>query len=186
LGEEAVVDAVQEKMVPAAKKKLVRKVVDIHMSSDDDSETNSGEVSTSTSFSSFTYFTTCAEPFTITLEVLNQRKGTRSIEMVSSKVAWIFLRDRLAQILDAFPSSLRVQYRLSIEPKALPVDLESEADLETMLKLVEPLIVPPILANGRRSKRKMKDVKVQIFSKDDTVSVSDKVRNHQITFHAHI
>ena len=105
-GEEAIIDAVQEKMVPAAKKKLVQKVVDIHMSSDDDS----GEVSTSTSLFSFAYFTTCAEPFTIMLEVLNQRKGTCSIEIVSSKVAWIFLHDHLAQILDAFPSSLQVQY----------------------------------------------------------------------------
>lgn len=170
------------KMVPAAKKKLVQKVVDIHMSLDDDS----GEVSPSTSLFYFTYFTTCAELFIIMLKMLNQCKGTHSIEMVSSKVAWIFLCDHLTQILNAFPSSLRVQYQLSTEPKALPVDLESEADLEMMLKLVEPLIVPLILANGYRSKHKMKDVKVQIFSKDDTVSVPDKVCNHQIAFCAHI
>ena len=107
------------------------------------------------------------------LEIANPRKGSRSIEMIQSNVPWVSLRERLAQFLDIYPSSLQAQYRLSTQPKALPPDLQNENDLRMMLTLVRPLIVPPLLANGQRSTRKMKPVTIQIFNRDDAVAVPD-------------
>ena len=120
------------------------------------------------------------EPFTIMLEIANQRKGSRSIEMIQSDITWITLRECLARLLDIYPTSLQAQYRLSTQPKALPLDLQHENDLKMMLALVQPLIVPPLLANGRRSTRKMKPVTIQIFNRDEAVTVPDKVCYSQV------
>jgi len=86
------------------------------------------------------------------------------------------LQERLAKLLDVYPSSLQVQYRLSTQPKALPLDLQTENDLKMMFTLVQPLVVPQLLANGRRSTRKLKPVTVQIFNKGDAAVIADKVR----------
>jgi hypothetical protein len=67
---------------------------------------------------------------------------------------------------------LHAQYRFSTDNKeSLPLDLTSQADLNTMLSLLQPLIVPARLANGRRSTHKMKLVVVQIFNKNDDTPV---------------
>jgi hypothetical protein len=104
------------------------------------------------------------------LEVLNQYKNNRSIEIIQSKVAWTVLHQWLAKILDVYPTSLQAQYWLSTEPKALPFNLANENDLKMMLTLVKPLVVPPLLANGRRSTRKMKPVTVQVFNKNEAIT----------------
>ena len=54
-----------------------------------------------------------------------------------------------------------------------------------MFTLVQPLIVPPLLANGHRSNHKMKPVTVQVFNRDEAVAVLDKVCYDQIVSCAH-
>lgn len=107
------------------------------------------------------------------------------MEQIQSDVSWIALRELLARLLDIYPSSLQIQYRLSTQLKAPPVDLQNENDLRMMITLVEPLIVPPRLANGRRSTRKLRPVTIHIFNRDDVVAVPDKVRYSQVISHAH-
>ena len=111
------------------------------------------------------------------LEIANQRKGSRSIQEIQSDATWTSLQEDLARLLDVYPSSLQAQYRLSTQPKALPLDLQTENDLKMMVAMLQPLIVPPLLQNGRRSTRQMKPVTVQIFNRDDAVAVQvpDKV-----------
>jgi len=116
-----------------------------------------------------------SEPFTIMLEIVNQRKGSGSIEMIQSDISWMCLHERLAKCLDIYPASLQAQYRLSTQPKALPLNLQNENDLKAMITLVQPLIVPCLLANGRCSNRTMKMVTVQIFNRDEVAVISDKV-----------
>jgi hypothetical protein len=113
------------------------------------------------------------EPFCVMLEIANPHKGSRSIEMIQSDITWVSLRERLARLLDIYPLSLQAQYRLSTQPKALPLNLQNENDLKMMLTLVQPLIVPPLLANGQRSTRKMKPVTIQIFNRDEAAAVLD-------------
>jgi hypothetical protein len=83
------------------------------------------------------------------------------------------LHERLAKCLDI--ASLQAQYRLSTQPKALPLNLQNENDLKAMITLVQPLIVPRLLANGCHSNRTMKMVTVQIFNRDEVAVISDKV-----------
>lgn len=74
----------------------------------------------------------------------------------------------VAQYLNIFQSSLHLQYRLSTDNKgSLPCDLTSQRCLDILISILRPLIVPPILANGRRSTRAMKSVAVQVFIKGD-------------------
>jgi len=119
------------------------------------------------------------------LQVANQCRGSQSIELIQSDVSWISLRELLARLLDIYPSSLQVQYRLSTQLKAPPVDLQTENDLKMMVTLVEPLIVPPHLVNGRRSTQKMKPVTIHISNKDEVVAVPDKVCYSQVVSYAH-
>jgi hypothetical protein len=94
--------------------------------------------------------------------------------VIQSTITWSNLQQRLAEALDVYPTSLHAQYRLSTEPKALPFDLISQRNLDAMIALVRPLLVPALLANGLPSKRQLKNVTVQIFNKGDNVS-SEKV-----------
>ena len=92
--------------------------------------------------------------------------------MISSLAAWTGFHDKLAEMLNIFPTSLHAQYRFSTEHKeSLPLDLTSEAQFNMMMSLLRPLVVPPRTATGRRSTRKMKPVVVQIFNKNDEPAV---------------
>jgi hypothetical protein len=95
--------------------------------------------------------------------------------MVQSDITWMSLQECLAKLLDMYPSSLQVQYQLSTQLKALPLDLQTENDLKMMFMLVQPLVVPQLLANGRCSTCKLKPVMVQIFNKGDVAGLADKV-----------
>jgi len=118
------------------------------------------------------------EPFSVTMEVSNKQKGIRAIEIIPSTTSWFELEHKLAKILDIYPTSLHAQYRFSTDNKeSLPLDLTSPQNLQIMMTLLRPLVVPPILSNGRRSTRKMKPVTVQVFNKGDDTSTmqNDKV-----------
>lgn len=171
--EEPVMPVVAPVSQPKGRKKVIAKVIDAGNVSDDDDGTHLICIHSYNLY--LTYMLLSTAPFTIFLEVENQRKGSRSIETVSSDIHWVLLQERLAKALDIYPSSLHAQYRLSTQPKALPLDLQCENDMKMMFTLVRPLVVPPKLANGRRSTRTMKHVTIQIFNKGDAVPISDKV-----------
>ena len=85
--------------------------------------------------------------------------------IVKSLDDWLDLQNKLAAAFNVYPDSLYAQYSLSTDAKGtLPLDLISENHFETLVKLLWPLVVPPLLANGRRSTRKMKAVTVQVFN----------------------
>jgi hypothetical protein len=95
-------------------------------------------------------------------------------------MAWHELKDRVAEHLNIFPTSVHLQYRFSTDTKdSLPCDLTSQQQLDVLLALLRPLIVPAILANGRPSTRQKKAVVVQVFNKNDNGYVlSDGKVNH--------
>ena len=82
------------------------------------------------------------------LEIANQRKGSHSIQEIQSDVTWTSLQEDLARLLDVYLLSLQAQYHLSTQPKALPLDLQTENDLKMMVTLLWPLIIPPLLQSG--------------------------------------
>jgi hypothetical protein len=112
--------------------------------------------------------------FQILLEVINKQKGSRTLTSIWSTTPWLKVQEMLSEMFNVYPTSLHAQYRLSTENKsALPFDLTSQSELTMMYDLLQPLIVPPLLANGKRSTRKMKDVKVQVFNAGDAQLAAD-------------
>lgn len=107
------------------------------------------------------------EPFDMTFEINDVAKGIRKNLTMSSMTLWDDLRNKVAQVLNIFPGSLRLQYRFSNEQKAsLPFDLDSDEAYKEMRDKLEPLVVPEILKSGKRSTRKKKLVTVQLFDKN--------------------
>jgi hypothetical protein len=80
-------------------------------------------------------------------------------------MSWLILQQKLAELFNVYPTSLQAQYRFSTEKAAFPCDLTCQGDLDTVLILLKPLIVPPRTSTGRPSTRKMKPVSVQIFNR---------------------
>ncbi|KAI9508611.1 hypothetical protein F5148DRAFT_1148903 [Russula earlei] len=119
------------------------------------------------------------EMFLFTVEVINIAKGNCTIEIIMSTIPWFTLQQKLAQHLNVYPSALHAQYRLSTDPKgSLPLDLTTLEHFDTMIALLQPLVVPPCLQNGKRSTRKMKEVKVVVTNRDDELPSTDS--RHQI------
>ena len=86
--------------------------------------------------------------------------------------SWTGFHDKLAEMLNIFPTSLHAQYCFSTEHKeSLPLDLTSEVQFNMMMSLLRPLVVPPRTATGRCSTRKMKPIVVQIFNKNDEPAI---------------
>jgi len=86
---------------------------------------------------------------------------------IKSSDDWLELHNKLAEAFNVYPNSLYAQYRLSTDAKGtLPLDLNSENHFGTLVKLLRPLVVPPLLANGRRLTRPMKAVTVQVFNRN--------------------
>jgi hypothetical protein len=114
------------------------------------------------------------------MEINNKRMGIRKIETFSSTISWDNLEERMGEVLNIYLKNLRLQYRLSTDSsKSLPFDLASQPQLDAMITLLRPLIVPPLLASGKKSTRKMKPVSVQVFNKDDELGshTDEKVCN---------
>jgi hypothetical protein len=102
--------------------------------------------------------------FDITADIID--KGNHQMKILSSMVLWPKLQTQLAELFNVYPTSLHTQYCLSTDPKeCLPCDLMCQDQLNMMVKLLKPLIVPPRLKGGKRSTRKMKPVSVQLFNK---------------------
>jgi hypothetical protein len=131
---------------PVAKKKVAAKVVSAGDTSDDHDA--SGDGTGLTSIAVVAYRLLYIAPFHVMLEIANEHIKLCKIERIQSDILWTNLQEIVALCLSIHPSSLQAQYHLSTQPKALLLDLQTENDLEMMLTLVEPLVVPPLLANG--------------------------------------
>ena len=100
-------------------------------------------------------------PFNFTMEVTNKLKGIRVIEIIPSAILWYQLEQKIAEMLNIYPTSLHAQYRFSTDNKeSLPCDLTSAHHLGTMITLLCALVVPAILATGHCSTRQLKKVTV--------------------------
>jgi hypothetical protein len=100
---------------------------------------------------------------------MNDSKNAKcTIETVQSSIGFYTLRDWVAFILKAHPQSVELQYCFSNDrPLALPCDLTSEQEFQAMVDHLRPLIVAPMLHNGKHSSQVMKAVTLQLFNKDD-------------------
>lgn len=106
----------------------------------------------------------------MTFEINDKARGARKIITLPSFTAWDSLRDKVAQVLNNHPGSLRLQYRFSNEKgNALPFDLVSLNDYNEMRDQLKPFVVPKILASGKPSKSARKLVMVQLFDKGEGV-----------------
>ena len=102
------------------------------------------------------------------VDIIDSKNARRTVETVRSSIGFYILKDRVALILKAHPQSVELQYRFSNDrPSALPCDLTSEREFQAMVDHLRPLIVPPMLRNGKRSSRVMKAVTLHLFNKDD-------------------
>ena len=76
------------------------------------------------------------------------------------------MQDRLSRVLNVHPAMLHAQFRSSTDAKgSLPFDLTCSEDLQQLTTMIEPLVVPRRLANGKRSTKRPKEVIVQISQK---------------------
>ena len=114
------------------------------------------------------------EPFKYTIEINNKLKGTRTVMIVESTMLWFRLEQQLAEALNVYPASLHARFRFSTDHKdVLPCDLTSQKQLDTMIALLRPRIVPGRTKSGQPSVRPMRQVTVQVFNGNDEPVQSD-------------
>jgi hypothetical protein len=113
--------------------------------------------------------------FDMTFEINDRVRGARKNITLPSYSSWDTLKDKVAQVLNLHPGSLKLQYRFSNEKSnALPFDLVSIEDYHTMCDQLKPLVVPKILASGKLSKMPRKLVMVQLFDKEGLPAGAEK------------
>jgi hypothetical protein len=114
----------------------------------------------------------------MTFEINDKNRGSRKNITLPSSTSWANLQDKISQVLNVHPGSLRLQYRFSNEKNnSLPFDLCSDDDYIEMRDKLGPFVLPKILANGKLSKSVRKLVVVQLFDKGtEGVSVEKGVK----------
>jgi hypothetical protein len=116
------------------------------------------------------------------MEISDTQRGTQMMELILSTTSWNKLQQRLAKLLNAYPTMLQLQYHFSTDSKdALPLDLGSQAHLNSLIAFIRPLIVPFLLANGCHSTKKMEPVSVQVFVKGDGLQSDNRVGDLSVT-----
>jgi len=105
--------------------------------------------------------------FDFTAELTNNANKTRQVKIFSLAISWPGLQWELSKHFNVYPTSLQAQYHFSTDKGSLPCDLTSHEDLVTMLTLLKPRILLPLLASGRRSTRAMKPITIQMFNQGD-------------------
>jgi hypothetical protein len=111
----------------------------------------------------------------MTFEINDRARGARKNITLPSFTSWDTLKDKVAEVLNLHPGSLRLQYRFSNEKSnALPFDLVSLEDYHAMCDQLEPLVVPKILKSGKPSKASRKLVTVQLFDKEGLPASAEK------------
>jgi hypothetical protein len=90
--------------------------------------------------------------------------------MILSTILWANLQEKLCKILNIYPALLHAQYQLSTDMKgSLLFDFISHQEFQQLINIIQPLVVPPCLANGWRSKKQIKEVTVSMFQKGDSL-----------------
>ena len=83
----------------------------------------------------------------------------------SSFISLDDLRDVIAEKLGQFPVHMRLCYRLdSDKAKAGAISIQTEAKFKLFKNCMQDLLVPPVLANGKKLSHVMR--KIQVFFKD--------------------
>ena len=102
----------------------------------------------------------------MTFEINNKARGAQKNLTLSLLTSGANLQDWVAQVLNVHQESLQLQYRFSNEKSnSLPFNLHLHNDYNEMCDQLQLLIVPRILANGKRSKSAQKLVTVQLFNR---------------------
>jgi hypothetical protein len=110
-----------------------------------------------------------AAEFTFTVEIASREKQRRDPYSMNSKITLYELHQKMAISLNFHPDSLHPQYRFSSDPKdTIPCDLTTHVQLSMLLTLLRERCVPPILASGKQSTRKLKPFTLQLFNKGDS------------------
>ena len=112
---------------------------------------------------------------------VRQQDGTNSPFRISSVISLDDLRNLVAEKLERFPGHVRLCYRLDLDKaKAGAISIQTEAEFKLFNDRMRDLLVPPVLANGKKSSRIMK--KVQVIFEDASIDqqssnpVGNKVR----------
>src|SRR5712671_2972666 len=105
-----------------------------------------------------TYLISNLESFQYFMKIISKLKDAHKTILVSSTKEWTKLQQKIAAVLDVFPTSLRVQCVLpgdkSTDPK---ISLTSQEDLNDLHLELRAKIVPPWNVNRKHSKRKHKE-----------------------------
>jgi hypothetical protein len=101
------------------------------------------------------------------IEVNDLQRDSQSLMTAKSSDDWLELWNKLVAAFNVYPDSIYAQYHLSTDAKGtLPLDLISENHFGTLVKLLRPLVVPLLLANGHQLTQKMKALTVQVFNRN--------------------
>jgi len=101
-------------------------------------------------------------------------KDARKMILVSSTTEWTELQQKIAAVLDVFPTSLQAQCILPGDKSTdLKISLMSQEDLNDLHLELRAKIVPPQNANGKHSKHKHKEITISVTDKnEDKLSVN--------------
>jgi hypothetical protein len=156
--------------VPRRKgKRTITDVEDTDIDSSDEDLESEGEY-IDHSICQVTYLISKLENFQYLRKLISKSKQTRKTIPVSSTIEWVELQQKIASVLDVFPSNLQVQCVLPGDKSADPkFSLTSQEDLDDLhLELpVRPKIVPSRNANGKRWKRKHEEITISVTDKND-------------------
>jgi hypothetical protein len=97
--------------------------------------------------------------FTITCAV-RRADGIFLPFSVPSTITYDDIRRRVAEKIGAYPELLQLRYKLEDSPKALSTSITSEEEFRVFTARMKHLIVPPLLSNGKSSKKVMEVVRV--------------------------
>ena len=93
-----------------------------------------------------------ADTFQFTVEIVDIVKGKLVQDIFPSTISWPAMQDQLSRVLNIHPAMLHAQFLFSTDAKGLlPFDLTFFQDLQQLVTMIEPLVVPHCLANGKRS-----------------------------------
>ncbi|KIJ12964.1 hypothetical protein PAXINDRAFT_14178 [Paxillus involutus ATCC 200175] len=99
---------------------------------------------------------------------VRQQDGTNSPFRISSTISFNDLCNLIAEKLERFPGHVRLHYRLdSDKAKAGAISIQTEVEFKLFKDRMQDLLVPPVLANGKKSSHVMK--KVQVFFEDASI-----------------
>lgn len=98
--------------------------------------------------------------------------GSNSPFTIKSSVSLEDLRDNVAERLGRHPRIVQLQYKLSSDKvKAPATSIRNNEELQFFMDKMRAHLVPPLLTNGKRSKRAPKNITVYF---EDAAAVEGK------------